>query len=44
MIWFNYFLLLLFAAGAIGWYIAGDWRQGTYYLGAFILNLAVLKT
>lgn len=36
MIYVNYVLLAEFAVLAIGWTIAGDWKQAMYWVGAIL--------
>ncbi len=38
---FNYAILLLFAFATVRWAAAGAWWESMYWLGAFILNVAV---
>ena len=37
----NYVLLVLYAANAARWAVHGSWPDATYWLGAFIITLAV---
>jgi hypothetical protein len=38
---FNVLILILFAAAAIRWAVAGNWLQALYFLCAFGLNISV---
>lgn len=38
---FNYLILVLFAFATVRWAFAGNYWESLYWLGAFILNIAV---
>ena len=40
---FNWLLIALYIAAAVRWGFAGDWKQVWYFVGATILNVAVLR-
>jgi drug/metabolite transporter (DMT)-like permease len=40
-IWINYALMIQFAGLAIGWFLAGDRMQSTYWAGALICTAGV---
>lgn len=41
MVYLNYFLLVQFAVLAIGWTIAGDYKQAMYWAGAVLCTSGV---
>lgn len=41
MLYLNYFLIALFAAMAVGWLVAGDYKQAVYFAGAFLCTTGV---
>jgi len=38
---FALFIITFSLAASISYYLAGDWRRGTYWLAASVLNITV---